>query len=273
MNTTGTTFKMKTSIIPGENDLVKRVQYQLPLSDERIDMNELVGGELTLYYKGEIHCIHCGRKTKTSFSQGYCYPCFTSLPQTDSCILRPELCEAHKGISRDMKWSEQNCLQDHFVYLAVSSGLKVGVTRSSQIITRWIDQGAWKAIKLARTPNRHIAGTIEVELKKHMQDKTNWRNMLTDTIDRAVDLLKAKESAVEILPAAMQDYVTLDDEIQEFQYPVQYYPDKVRSINLDKDPLFSGKLIGIKGQYLIFEEGYVINIRKYGGYKLSLSVK
>ncbi|MCK4824464.1 DUF2797 domain-containing protein, partial [bacterium] len=178
----------------------------------------------------------------------------------------------HLGISRDMEWSERNCLQDHFVYLAVSSGLKVGVTRSSQIPTRWIDQGAWRAIKLARTPNRYIAGTIEVELKKHMQDKTNWRNMLTDTIDRTVDLAMAKERTVELLPAGMQDYVTLDDEIQEFQYPVQYYPVKTRSINLDKSPRFSGRLIGIKGQYLIFEEGYVINIRKYGGYKLSLSV-
>ncbi len=272
MNTTGTIFKMETSILPGENDWIKRVQYQLPLSEKKVNMNELVGIEIKLSYEGEIHCIHCGRQTKKSFSQGYCYPCFISLPQTDVCILRPELCEAHLGISRDMEWSERNCLQDHFVYLAVSSGLKVGVTRSSQIPTRWIDQGAWRAIKLACTPNRYIAGTIEVELKKHLQDKTNWRHMLTDTIDRTIDLAIAKERTVELLPAGMQDYVTLDDEIQEFQYPVQYYPVKIRSINLDKSPRFSGRLIGIKGQYLIFEKGYVINIRKYGGYKLTLSV-
>ena len=171
-----------------------------------------------------------------------------------------------------MDWSEKHCLQDHFVYLAVSSGLKVGVTRSSQIPTRWIDQGAWRAIKLAKTPNRYIAGNIEVELKKHMQDKTNWRNMLTDKFDRDIDLIITKDKTAGLMPPEMQDYITLDDEIYEFEYPVLYFPGKVNSINLDKISRFSGKLIGIKGQYLIFEDGYVINIRKYGGYKLSLFV-
>lgn len=272
MKTTGTIYKMETSIQFDEIAIANKVQYQLPLGQQKVYMNDLIGSEVTLNYEGEIHCIHCGRKTKTSFSQGYCYPCFISLPQTDACILRPELCEAHHGVSRDMEWSEQNCLQDHFVYLANSSGLKVGVTRHSQIPTRWIDQGAWQAIKLARTPNRHIAGTIEVELKKHMMDKTNWRNMLMDKIDRSLDLRMLKESTAEILPEAMQDYVSLDDEVLEFQYPVLFYPEKVKSINLDKTAQFSGRLTGIKGQYLIFEDGYVINMRKYGGYSLSLSV-
>jgi len=271
MSITGTVFKMETTILD-EDNIINRVNYKLPLSSEKVNMNDHIGRELTLQYEGEINCIHCGKKTKTSFSQGYCYPCFISLPQTDACVLRPELCEAHLGISRDMEWSENHCLQDHFVYLAVSSGLKVGVTRSSQIPTRWIDQGAWRAIKLARTPNRHIAGDIEVELKKHMQDKTNWRNMLTDKVERDIDLKIAKDSTAGLLPPDMQDYVTLDDEIYEFEYPVLYFPVKVNSINLAKTPRFSGKLIGIKGQYLIFEEGYVINIRKYGGYKLSLYV-
>ena len=143
------------------------VSYYLPLGPDIINMNELLGEPIELEYQGVIHCIRCGRVTRKSFAQGFCYPCFTRAPETSECILRPELCRAQDGESRDMKWSEEHCLQDHFVYLAISSGLKVGVTRSSQVPTRWIDQGAWKAIRLAKTPNRFLAGQIEVEVGGH----------------------------------------------------------------------------------------------------------
>lgn len=266
MEKTGVLRKMET-LLPGkENGHLKPVEYSLPVGKEKIELNPLIGKEIRLTYLHEIHCIHCGRITKKSFAQGYCYPCFISLPQTDSCILRPELCQAHLGISRDMVWSEQNCLQDHYVYLAVSSGLKVGVTRSAQIPTRWIDQGAWKAIRVARTPNRYLAGLIEVELKKTISDKTNWRHMLTGKVDKDIDLLSEKRAAIQKLPETLNKYAVDNDEIVEIQYPVQQYPAKVKTINPDKDPVFTGILSGIKGQYLLFEGGEVINIRKYGGY-------
>lgn len=271
MEVTGILLKM-TSQLPSDFGSAKGpVQYVLPVGKQRVPMNQLVGHEIHIEYKHEIHCIHCGRLTKKSFAQGYCYPCFISLPQTDACILRPELCKAQEGISRDMEWSKKNCLQDHFVYLAISSGLKVGVTRSSQIPTRWIDQGAWKAIRLARTPNRHLAGLIEVELKKIMQDKTNWRRMLTGQVEQNIDLKHEKTVAIKNLSKDLQKHISGNNEVVEFQYPINHYPAKVNSINLDKEPDFRGILTGIKGQYLLFNDGHVINIRKYGGYLIKFS--
>ena len=273
MELTGNIRKMQTLLDRGIVEGRENVQYTLPIGNKFQNMNEQIGKTIELTFQDEIHCVFCGRKTKTSFAQGYCYPCFTSLPQTDACIIRPELCEAHNGISRDMEWSENNCLQDHFVYLAISSGLKVGVTRSSNLPARWIDQGARKAIRLVKTPNRYLAGTIEVELKKNFQDRTNWREMLKNRIDSSVDLSLAKKQAIDLLPDHMKDYVTMDNEVVEISYPVQVYPEMVISINLDKNPDFQGKLVGIKGQYLIFEGGYVINIRKYAGYLIKLGIE
>ena len=272
MELIGNIRKMKTYLDRTIPDGRENVQYALPIGGELYNMNNQIGKDIGLSFQGEIHCINCGQKTKTSFAQGYCYPCFISLPQTDACIIRPELCEAHKGISRDMEWSEDNCLQDHFVYLAISSGLKVGVTKGSNLPTRWIDQGAWKAIRLAKTPNRYLAGVIEVELKKNFQDRTNWREMLKNEIDRDIDLQEAKKQAIEFLPDSMKDYITMDNEEVKINYPVQVYPEKVKSINLEKNPDFSGRLVGIKGQYLIFEGGHVINIRKYAGYLIRLGI-
>lgn len=264
----------KMQVRLGNEDLsgVRTASYSLPLGAAVIFMDEQAGRKIGFEYKGRINCIHCGRETKTSFAQGYCYPCFTSLPQTDACIVRPELCQAHLGISRDMGWSEKNCLQDHYVYLAVSSGLKVGVTRSANIPTRWIDQGAERAIRLASTPNRNTAGLIEVELKKHFNDKTNWREMLKGGAPAAIDLLEEKKKAAGLLPDGMEDFISLDDEIIEINYPVLEYPQKVKSINLEKTPSYEGILMGIKGQYLIFEGGDVINIRKYAGYLMQFEI-
>ncbi len=177
------------------SSLLKIVNYMLPIGDQVIYMNDFLGKNVYLEYLGEIHCIKCGRKTSKSFSQGFCYPCFVSAPETEECVLRPELCMAHQGIARDMEYAEKNCLAEHVVYLSVTSGLKVGVTRHSQVPTRWIDQGAVQAIELSRTPNRHTAGLIEVALKEHMKDKTNWRAMLKNEILFDGDLLEEKERA------------------------------------------------------------------------------
>jgi len=257
----GNILKMKTV-------LADVVQYQLPIGEELVPMNELLGKNLTLEFRDEINCISCGAKTQKSFSQGYCYKCFISVPETSECIINPELCQAHLGISRNMEWSKNHCLTNHYVYLAVSSGLKVGVTRSSQIPTRWMDQGASKAIKLAMTPNRYLAGAIEVELKKYMSDKTSWQKMLKNEMDLQVDLENEKQKAWELLSEELQQYVIEDDEITEIKYPVISFPAKVKSIGFDTLKDFTGRLIGMKGQYLIFENSLVLNIRKHNGYKI-----
>lgn len=247
------------------------VEYHLPVGDELIDMNALLNKTIKLEYKGEMYCIGCGRKTNKSFFQGYCFPCLKTAPQTSPCILHPEKCEAHLGISRDMEWSKEHCLQNHIVYLAVSSGLKVGVTRRSQVPVRWIDQGAWKAIKLAQTPNRNAAGLLEVALKKHFDDKTNWRKMLTNNLTTDIDLVEKKQTAWELAPDELKDYFIDDDQVIEITYPVIAYPDKVKSIGFDKQPVIEKKLTGIKGQYLIFEDNTVLNIRKHNGYLIEFS--
>jgi hypothetical protein len=262
----GNLFKMRTQL----KDVIT---YELPIGDDFVDMNTLIGKKLTWTYQNQINCVHCGKKTKTSFSQGYCYTCFTSLPQTDASIMNPELDESHLGISRDMEWSKENSLKPHYVYLAFSSNLKVGVTRESQIPTRWIDQGAIRAIKLAKTPNRHIAGIIEVALKEHFADKTNWRAMLKNEGEASVDLKSEKQKAADLLHLELQQYVSADEKVYELNYPVEQYPEKVTSLSFDKVDSFEGELQGIKGQYLIFEGGKVMNIRKHNGYFVELKVE
>ena len=252
------------------SELTDPVSYSLPIGSESAGMNNLIGKEVTLEYLGEIHCIGCGRKTSKSFAQGYCYPCLMNSPETDKCILHPELCEAHKGISRDMKWSEEHCLQDHIVYLSDTTGLKVGVTRVSQVPTRWIDQGATRAVKIFRVPDRYTAGTIEVFLKAHFRDKTNWRNMLMNRQQIMPDLLEEKQRAASLTEREFSRYLIDDDEITTVNFPVREYPVKITALSFDKTPVINGILTGIKGQYLLFDGGRVLNIRKHNGYKVKM---
>lgn len=265
MNYEGNLQKMRT-----ENK--RPVEYYLTLGDKEICINNFLGKELQIEFTGEINCVKCGRKTSKSFSQGFCYPCFISAPETEECVLRPELCKAHEGIARDMEYAKSHCLIDQYVYLSLTSGIKVGVTRSTQIPTRWIDQGAEKAIILAKTPNRYTSGLIEVALKEILADKTNWRNMLTGKVTDERTLVEVKKTAIESLDEQFEPYIVWEDEITEIEFPVQKYPQKVVSLNLDKNPKAGGILTGIKGQYLMFDEKAVINIRKYGGYKVQLKV-
>lgn len=254
-------------------DLKNKVEYQLPIGEDVVEMNPLIGKKISFTYLGQINCIHCGKKTKTSFSQGYCYPCFTSLPQTDMSIVRPELDFSYLGISRDMEWAKKNSLAPHYVYLAYSGNLKVGVTRESQVPTRWMDQGATKAIKLAKTPNRHIAGVIEVALKEHFSDKTKWREMLKDDNNTSIDLAAEKKKASELLHPELKQYISNENEVVEISYPMLEIPEKVVSFGFDKEKEYSGILKGIKGQYLIFEDGKVLNIRKHNGYLIELKIE
>lgn len=261
----GTIEKMKTH-------LEDPVQYELPMGKDMIPMNELIGRYILFKWEGEIHCIACGRNTNKSFAQGFCYPCFINAPETSECILRPQLCQAHEGIARDMEWAERHCLQDHFVYLAISSSVKVGVTRSTQIPTRWIDQGAWQAIKFAKTPNRYIAGLIEVALKEHISDRTQWQRMLKNQLVEDMDLGDNKNEMLSYLSNELKKYACDDNDITEIIYPVEEYPEKVKSLGFDKLNEIEGRLWGIKGQYLMFDDGTVLNIRKHNGYKVSLEI-
>ena len=265
-------MKLEGNLLKMSTELSKVVQYYLNIGPEKVYMNDIIGRELQLTYLDQINCIRCGRKTSKSFFQGHCYPCFMNAPETAPCIVSPEKCQAHEGVARDLEWSRDHCLIDHYVYLAVSSGLKVGVTRHNQIPTRWMDQGAHEAIKLAKTPNRHLAGLIEVELKQFMGDKTNWQQMLKNQVRHPVNLLEEKAQAAQNLTPELQDYLLNDDEVTYIEYPVESYPSKVKSISFDKVKQYKGKLVGIKGQYLIFEDNSVFNIRKHNGYLAQLEV-
>ena len=265
MNYSGTLLKMETKL---ENP----VEYELPIGDELVFMNHLIGKYIIFKWNKEIYCIGCGRKINKSFAQGFCYPCLMSAPETSECILRPELCEAHKGIARDMEWAKYHCLQDHFVYLAISSGVKVGVTRSEQIPTRWMDQGAWQAILLAKTPNRYISGLIEVTLKEHISDRTQWQRMLKNQLIEGVNLFDKKNEMLKFLTDDIRQYECPDNKIIEINYPVNEYPEKIKSLSFDKTDQIAGRLWGIKGQYLIFDDGSVINVRKHTGYKIVLEI-
>ncbi|ALN18734.1 DUF2797 domain-containing protein [Ectopseudomonas mendocina] len=254
------------------------VQYAFRLGDEEVPVNPLVGKSLRLEYLGAIHCSHCGRKTKTSFSQGYCYPCMQKLAQCDVCIMSPERCHYDQGTCREPNWGEQFCMTDHIVYLANSSGVKVGITRASQVPTRWIDQGATQALPILRVATRQQSGFVEDLLRSRVADKTNWRALLKG--DAApVDLLATREQLFDSCGAGiteLQQRFGLQAiqplsaaEVLEIRYPIEAYPAKISSFNLDKSPLAEGTLLGIKGQYLMFDTG-VINIRKYTAYQLAV---
>ena len=245
-------------------------QYTLMLGDTPIDMNAKIGETIKLSFDGVINCISCERVTKKSFGGGFCYPCFRNSPDASECIIRPELCRAHEGEARDMEWAEEHCLVEQIVYLARSSAIKVGITRVSQMPTRWIDQGATDAIVFARVPNRYTAGVVEVAMKEHLTDRTNWQRMLKNEVIDA-DLVATKASLIGELDAGLQQYIDPDDTVCSIEYPVEHYPEKVKSVGFDKFPEIEGTLAGIKGQYLIFDDSRVLNIRKHNGYHVALA--
>ena len=266
----GNIRKMIVNYYDDNQQVLEKISYSLPIGNELVNMNNLVGKKIQLVYEGIINCVVCGRKTKNSFGQGSCYPCFRDAPQNAACIIRPELCEAHLGKGRDIEWEEKNHNKEHIVYLAKSSGIKIGVTGDFPL-TRWIDQGASEAIILAKTPYRQLAGEIEILLKEYFTDKTSWQKMLKNNISD-VDLLNEKENCFEYLPEEYHEFIDDEnDKVFEFNYPVLEYPKVVKSIGFDKIPIIESVLKGIKGQYLILENNQVLNIRKHTGYYLSLS--
>ncbi|MDO6460030.1 DUF2797 domain-containing protein [Granulosicoccaceae sp. 1_MG-2023] len=253
------------------------VQYALPVGEHAVPLNELLGQRLSLHFTGAIHCCACGRKTRKSYSQGHCYPCMKSLARCDMCILKPETCHFDQGTCREPEWGQSHCLVPHYVYLANTSGIKVGITRHSQIPTRWIDQGAVQATPVYKVASRRISGEVEVAIAGFMADKTNWRALLKgepEKIDLAARLAGVRDEIAGRLDGiaaqfGAQAVTAVDEPVTEINYPVLEYPGKIVSHNFDKNPDVSGILLGIKGQYLIFDTG-VINVRKYTGYEVEL---
>ena len=286
----GTLRKMRAEVTePTATDAMDSsdVQYHVVLADSddpkiryTQHLNPFLGGYVELNWSGLIRCQHCNRKSRKSYGQGYCYPCFTRLAQCDTCMMAPERCHFHLGTCREPVWAEQVCFQPHLVYLSNTSGLKVGITRATQLPVRWLDQGASQAIVLAGVSNRRLSGEVEDKIRQQMSDKTNWRQLLkqkpapVDLVDIRNTLIQEQGVEIQALaepygPEALQwNWVGP----YSFSYPVLAYPTKVSSFNLDKTAQIAGRLMGIKGQYLILDRG-VINLRRFSGYEVSLNLQ
>lgn len=266
--------KMSTKLVDG--------QAQYFLGD--LALHEHLGKEISLNFTGKITCQGCGKEIKKSYAQGYCYPCMIKLPECDLCIVRPEKCHYFMGTCRDSKWGEKNCFMPHYIYLAVSSNLKVGITRETNIPHRWIDQGATEAIPIMKVPHRLASGLVESFLSEHFSDKTNWRDMLKGKSSSNIDLIQSREEIFEQFGEVLEDIEEevramktggeisyLEEDVVEIKYPVLKYPTKVSSLSFDKSSLIQGVLQGVKGQYLILDTG-VLNIRKFTGYQVEITV-
>ncbi|WP_128330739.1 DUF2797 domain-containing protein [Apibacter sp. HY039] len=246
------------------------IQYYLNFDDEIISVNQLLEKKIKIEFS-HYQCLGCGQDLEI-FAMGYCKNCYFNLAQAGDWIVRPELSKAHLDIEdRNIEIEKQAQLQPHIVYLANSGGIKVGVTRKSQVPTRWIDQGAEFALKIAETENRYEAGMIEVALKSQISDKTNYRKMLINNVE-LLDLSNVKNSLFDFIPKEYQHFVTEDNQMFQIHYPVLKYPSKIKSINLKKIPEFEGVLIGIKGQYLLFENNLVFNVRSHEGFVINLNI-
>ncbi len=259
----GVLRKMKTEI--GEP-----IQYYLVFENDFLNVNQVLNNTLSIQFL-KYQCLNCGLE-RPIFRQGFCRSCFYEIPSAGEWIMHPELSTAHLDKEdRDLDYEKKVQLQPHIVYLANSSNVKVGVTRKTQVPTRWIDQGAHEAIEIVEVPNRYLAGITEVALKDHVGDKTNWRKMLTNTVDDE-DLVAWRNKLKQYVPEEAAPYFIENNKETELHFPVLRYPEKVKSLNLEKTPKFEGKLMGIKGQYLLFEDNTVFNIRGSEGYYVSLGL-
>ena len=253
-----------------QTEFLSPIQYYLVFEDSFLNVNQLIGKEIEISFQG-YQCLNCGKQKKI-FRQGYCYDCFMSSASVGDWIMKPELSTAHLDIEdRDLAYEKRVQLQPHIVYLALSSDVKVGVTRKTQVPTRWIDQGAIEAIPIVEVPNRYLAGITEVALKDHFTDKTSWQKMLKNNVPN-VDLISERNSVLQWLPEEIKPYFAKEQALYKIDFPIESYPTKVNSLSLEKTPLYSGKMLGIKGQYLLFEDGTVFNIRSNEGIVVKMEV-
>lgn len=253
-----------------QSEIGNPIQYYLLFEGDFLNLNQVLNKSLTINLIG-YQCLNCG-KDQPIYRQGFCKNCFFEIPSAGDWIMRPELSTAHLDQEdRDLDYEKQVQLQPHIVYLANSSNIKVGVTRKSQVPTRWIDQGAHEAIEIVEVPNRYLAGITEVALKDHISDKTNWRKMLTNEVDD-LDLVEFRNRLRQYIPEEAAHYYIESNTETHMDFPVLQYPQKVKSLNLDKTPSYQGILKGIKGQYLIFEDNTVFNVRGSEGYVITLDI-
>lgn len=253
-----------------ETEFSSPINYYLVFENDFLNMNQLLGKTITIQFV-KYQCLNCGLD-KPIYRQGFCKSCFFEIPQAADWIMRPELSTAHLNQEdRDLEYEKKVQLQPHIVYLANSSNVKVGVTRKSQVPTRWIDQGAHEAIEIVEVPNRYLAGITEVALKDHVSDKTNWRTMLkNEVVDE--DLVQWRERLKQYIPDEVKDYFIETNTETNLEFPVAKYPEKPNSLNLLKDQSYTGKLTGIKGQYLMFDDDTVFNIRANEGLVVAITV-
>jgi hypothetical protein len=249
---------------------LEEIQYYLDMKTDFLNMNQLLNKEISISFV-KYECLNCHLE-KEIYRQGFCKSCFFDIPQAADWIMKPELSKAHLDIEeRDLTYEKAVQLQPHIVYLANSSNVKVGVTRKTQVPTRWIDQGAHEAIEILEVPNRYLAGIAEVALKEHVADKTNWRKMLkNDNVDE--NLAEWRDKLREFIPEEAQEYFIESNTETSLNFPVKKYPEKPKSLNLKKTPKFTGKLVGVKGQYLIFDDETVFNVRSNEGLVVSIEV-
>ena len=254
-----------------QTEFANPIQYYLVFDDGFLHMNQLLGKDIE-FVKTGTQCLCCGQR-KNIFAQGFCYQCFSQSAQAGAWIMRPELSQAHLGIAdRDLDYETRVQLQPHVVYLASSSDIKVGVTRSTQMPTRWIDQGASFALPILEVPNRYLAGITEVALKTRFTDKINWKKMITNNVSHH-DLRKARLDVRDVLPGEVSGFfIPEKEDLLEFNYPVLEYPKIITTLDFKKASAYTGKLIGIKGQYLIFQDGTVLNVRSAEGNVVRVSV-
>ena len=246
------------------------VNYFLDIGNDFIVFNSIIDNNITIEFDG-YSCLSCG-SSQEIYRQGYCKKCFFDLPSTADWVMRPEMSKAHLDIEeRDLDYEKKVQLQPHVLYLAYTSEIKVGVTRKSQVPTRWIDQGATKAIQIIELPNRYLAGISEVKLKEFYKDKTNWRKMLKNSFND-IDLVNEKLKCLDQLPEDVKKHIKNDNQTLDIVYPLNKLPENPKSLNIVKTQKFSGKLKGIKGQYLIFENDTVFNIRSNEGIVVNITV-
>lgn len=281
----GTCHKMKTDLSehnPHQSKTYSNVIYHFVLDKTPVPQQIKLGQNITIEWTGQIFCISCGAKTPKSYAQGFCFKCFKTSPESDLCLVKPETCHYDSGTCRDQQFALDTCFQPHIVYLANSSGLKVGITRQQNQPSRWLDQGAIQALPILSVGSRRLSGQLEHLLSSELADKTDWRKLLKGDAE-PLDLMTLKDHILDQFAIKIQQIreqfkqnISFNEYLQElnnttfnFNYPILHYPEKIKSLNLEKTPSISGVLYGIKGQYLILNTG-VINIRKYTGYELKL---
>lgn len=247
------------------------VDYTFIVGDNKFYLNNIINKKITFEWSGKVQCI-CGKIFPKFYRQNFCYKCYWNAPQASQSIFKPELCQADLDIEeRDLEWEKNFQLVPHYIYLANSSGIKVGITKKDNELTRWMDQGAIQGILVAEVPNRRLSGLIEIELKKIISDRTNWRKMLSGSPE-ALNLSELKLNYIKYIPKELQKFIIDNNTVTDIIYPIYHYPKKIKSLNFQKSNIISGQLIGIKGQYLIFDNDTVFNVRAHQGYITKISL-